>query len=117
MKKSLTFVLILFALILKAQSPTAESSLEPNFYADYYGYTLKIDGDSLRLKSNRPVKYVRVIAKNSEINYLHYEKRVKKMTIGVGHLPKGHYLVLINLDGDFILTRYNHKVKSKKPKT
>lgn len=116
MKNLLITILTLFVLTSQAQTDSIASSIEVNFYAPKYGYRIDILEDKIYVTGKYKIESVRIIAKESTINYVHPNKRQYNLVIPVAHLPKGYYIIGLSINNHFVVNRYNHHVESKKPK-
>lgn len=105
----------LIILLLTCTTLTAQSSLETSSHAIKYGYTLNLANDTIVLKSKQEVRFVDILGRGTDVNIRHHVKQSKIFKLYVGDLNKGHYLVVVNIKGNYIVNIYNHKIKSRKP--
>ena len=116
MKYLLTTILFLFAITIQGQKDSIPSSIEVNFYADTYGYNLELIEGKIEVTGKYKIEAVYITALENNINYKLPGKNQYKLLIPVNHLPKGYYIVALTIKKDLVINRYNHHVKSKKPK-
>ena len=116
MNTLLTTILLLFALTASAQKDSIPSSIEVNFYADAYGYNLELIEGKIEVTGKYKIEAVHIMALENDINYKPLGKDQYNWVIPVNHLPKGYYIIALTIKKNLVINRYNHRVKSKKPK-
>ncbi|QQV91592.1 hypothetical protein Peternella1_56 [Winogradskyella phage Peternella_1] len=116
MKNLLTTILFLLSLTASAQKDSTPSSIEVNFYADTYGYNLELIEGKIEVTGKYKIEAVHIMALENDINYKLSDRDQYNWVIPVNYLPKGYYIVALTINKVLVINRYNHRVKSRKPK-